>query len=147
MDEADRRKRRAERRARWQAPQVAKGPAAVATEIPAELAGIEKLRQLPPPIGPGIYFLYKGSSLVYIGQGIRAAARAYTHWPERDFDRVFVLECQTESLDWFESYYIHKLKPPENHCHSSGEIAAPLSAMEVEFVTGERFHRVPSPHL
>lgn len=126
------RKRRAERRAeRIKKRHQAAQQVSTITGLPPALAEIKGLRELPPPIGAGIYFLYKGEDVVYVGQSLNPTVRVFAHRLWKDFDRVFVLECAVVALDWLESFYIHKLRPPGNHSRANGEMRAPMSIQEM----------------
>lgn len=67
----------------------------------------------------GVYFLFKGDDLVYVGQSVdvharlkhhRGAGFLYTQW----WDRVAVIECAPRRLEAMENAYILALKPRFN---------------------------------
>lgn len=61
----------------------------------------------------GIYFLVRGSSVVYVGQSINVYKRLSEHMGARiiDFDKYHVLPCAAELMDILETSYIAKFRP------------------------------------
>ena len=63
----------------------------------------------------GIYFLYDGDKLVYIGQSKSILARIGQHMnTEKPFDSYALIECDEEDLDSMEAQYIRHYQPPLN---------------------------------
>lgn len=77
----------------------------------------------------GIYFLIKGTEIVYIGQSVSVLKRIETHFSNKDFDSFSFLPCKKEMLDVVESLYIHLIEPKYNGnvFGSSGRKSAPVS--------------------
>ena len=65
--------------------------------------------------GPGIYFLFNGQELVYVGQSVNVADRIGNHArSEKEFDSVATIKCAIDKLDETEASYIAHLKPTTN---------------------------------
>ena len=65
--------------------------------------------------GPGIYFLISLDEVVYVGQSHDIANRLKQHWESgKDFNRYFVIRCESENLNKLEAYYILKFRPRYN---------------------------------
>lgn len=62
----------------------------------------------------GVYFLVKGSKIIYVGQSLQPAVRLKNHICEKDFDKVFFMETPENLLLEVERYYIGKFKPELN---------------------------------
>lgn len=65
---------------------------------------------------PGVYFLFDGDRLVYVGQSTHVPARIEDHLREGriPFDRATFLPVEPEKLRERESYYIDLLDPEYN---------------------------------
>lgn len=64
----------------------------------------------------GVYFLVKGSCVVYVGQSTNVLARIAQHAKDgKDFDRACYIPCSESELDVVESLYIWSLRPVLNH--------------------------------
>lgn len=87
------------------------------TEPPAVLKDIEHAKQLETVQPCHVYFLLKEGEVVYVGQTGSA-------WPNRienhvrdegkDFDDVWYVEVDRESMDEVEAHYIAFFRPPLN---------------------------------
>jgi Bacteriophage lambda integrase, Arm DNA-binding domain len=64
----------------------------------------------------GIYFLLLDAEIVYIGKSTSVMTRLANHkfQAEKEFNRVFVLECLPSALDRMERLYISKFSPKYN---------------------------------
>ncbi len=67
----------------------------------------------------GVYFLFGGESVVYVGQSVDVHRRVADHSERRaacygHFDGYAIVRCDREQLDVLEAYYIKTLKPPLN---------------------------------
>ena len=60
----------------------------------------------------GVYFLIKGSKVIYVGQSVNVFARISSHAQYKDFDSYAYVSCAKDRLDILESLYIHTLNPP-----------------------------------
>jgi excinuclease UvrABC nuclease subunit len=81
------------------------------------LVDIEEIRaqsQAPKPPLVGVYFLFKDTELVYVGQSNNILLRVQTHTKRLDFDRYAYLSCSKDELDDLENAYILKLRPKLN---------------------------------
>ena len=78
----------------------------------------------------GIYFLIKGSKVVYVGQSVHVYSRIASHH-DKEFDSFAYIPCDQELLDKLESLYIHVLKPERNGNHSDGKKHAPLNLEQI----------------
>lgn len=62
-----------------------------------------------------IYFLLQHKEVVYVGQTNLGLRRVYSHYKDKQFDRIYVIECNENQLDYFEDLYIIKYKPVYNY--------------------------------
>lgn len=88
-----------------------------AAAIPDALANLDDIIDVSAFMLPaGIYFLYLGDSLQYIGQSIEPSARIVQHKKMgKTFDRVYFLPTPTENLLQVEGELIKKYRPPLNN--------------------------------
>lgn len=63
---------------------------------------------------PGVYFLFDGENLVYVGQSACPECRVRSHRRSKTFDRAFVLRCPKSELDSTEAYFIGLFSPKYN---------------------------------
>ena len=63
----------------------------------------------------GIYFLFKDTKLLYIGQTNIGLARIFQHRGKIIFNKYNFIKCQKEQLNIFEDYLIRTLKPSINY--------------------------------
>lgn len=78
----------------------------------------------------GVYFLVKGTRVVYVGQALNLQARISQH-SDKDFDRFAYITCPPEQLDKLEALYIHTLRPPLNGTRPDGSKVAPISLQDL----------------
>lgn len=66
---------------------------------------------------PGIYFLFRGEEIVYVGKSLWATARVFVHQrdKDKDFDSFTILSFLAEQLDDKELEYICKFRPVYNN--------------------------------
>jgi hypothetical protein len=73
------------------------------------------------PVGDsiGIYFLLKGSEIVYVGQSRTVYQRIETHKTDgtKEFDKACFFECSVEELDDIERTLIRAFGPKYNKTH------------------------------
>lgn len=63
----------------------------------------------------GIYFLFKGKKIVYIGQSKQAFTRVKQHHANlMDYDNIRFVPCEPSALSDYENYCIRKFKPLYN---------------------------------
>lgn len=62
----------------------------------------------------GIYFLIKGSTIVYVGQTTQGLSRTFAHIKTKDFNKYYFFPCEKNLLSSLESAYILKFKPKYN---------------------------------
>jgi len=64
----------------------------------------------------GIYLLKQKDTVVYVGQSIDVDLRLSVHKKEelKEFDNVYIIECDRENLDSAEAFYIHYYMPKYN---------------------------------
>ena len=62
----------------------------------------------------GIYFLYKGNEVVYVGQSVNIENRIQEHRGSKDFDSYNYVLCDRGELNEKEAYYILKHRPSYN---------------------------------
>lgn len=64
---------------------------------------------------PGIYILFSGEMVTYVGQSRNVIKRITSHAEKgRAFDSYYVIPCLPDDLDAMERRYIEMLDPPEN---------------------------------
>lgn len=81
----------------------------------------------------GVYFLVKGTRVVYVGQSVNVYTRVAGHMRTKDFDSFSFVRCPKNALNQLESIYIHMLQPPQNGNAQFGdgkEKHAPLSFID-----------------
>lgn len=79
----------------------------------SQMAGL--LREFPwREAATAIYFLVKGTEVVYVGQSSSLGQRLATHAVSKDFDRAFYLPIPKASLNDVESALIRTLRPKLN---------------------------------
>jgi hypothetical protein len=87
--------------------------------VPKALRGrpllLSEIRQLPE-LSIGIYFLFQGDALQYIGQSSAVYERVSTHRRQRKipFDNWRFVNTTLAELDTVEATYIHAFRPPYN---------------------------------
>lgn len=102
-----------------QAPGSPEKPRAQGRSKPIDSANLmSRLRtsRVSLSLKSGVYMLFKGNSLVYIGQSKNVLARVGQHVTEgvKEFDGASFVPCQPELMDALESTLIHLLRPPLN---------------------------------
>lgn len=101
-----------------QGKRVSAKEAAAIPDALAELDGVIDVSAFFLP--PGIYFLYLGDRLQYIGQSVEPSARIIQHKRKgKKFDRVMFLPTPRHDLLRVESELIKKHRPPLNGLPSS----------------------------
>lgn len=68
----------------------------------------------PRSILSGVYFLFAGGELVYVGQSVNVFVRLAAHMREKDFDRWSYVLCGRDELDTLETRFIKAFRPPLN---------------------------------
>jgi len=86
---------------------------------PDELSRIKDLYHLPMEYintPPGVYFLCRGSKIVYIGKARNVANRITTHVAEgrKKFDNAYFITCNINQLDELEMSLIKFYQPEYN---------------------------------
>jgi excinuclease UvrABC nuclease subunit len=61
----------------------------------------------------GVYFLCRGTQVVYVGKSVNVHGRAYAHY-DKEFDSVWHIPYRPEMIDQYEQYWIAKLQPTYN---------------------------------
>lgn len=66
--------------------------------------------------GGGVYLLYRGGALVYVGQSSCFQDRIFGHWRRGKFafDHAALIDVPPSSAETLEAYLIGELAPPEN---------------------------------
>jgi hypothetical protein len=77
---------------------------------------MEQIRKLPRPIEVGVYFLFKGRALLYVGQSMCVSNRIASHRASGkiQFDNWIVIAAEPDDLDAVEAVYIRRYSPPHN---------------------------------
>jgi hypothetical protein len=72
------------------------------------------------PSIPGIYFLWDGETIVYVGQSVNLNQRVRLgHWRLRPEYKISILPIDKFFLTWTECYYIGLVKPEKNFGRSA----------------------------
>ena len=68
------------------------------------------------PDAPGVYFVWRGDTVVYVGQStsLRTRVSLKSHQRITEGDMISFMECETEMLDFTEALYIGCLMPRRN---------------------------------
>lgn len=75
------------------------------------------------PSFSGIYFLFDGDEIVYVGQSKNVWKRLAQHSKDKLFNGYTVLSCDPASLDDIEKHYIKEFSPKYNQQHLTKEEA------------------------
>lgn len=66
----------------------------------------------------GVYFLWRGNELRYIGKTTHIQSRLASHeghgFPCNEWDSYSFLECPADVMSSIEDFYIRELQPPDN---------------------------------
>ena len=62
----------------------------------------------------GVYYLFDGAAVLYVGASIDVDRRIGEHKSKIDFAGYFVDECKPEQLNELEAKAIQEFKPPFN---------------------------------
>ncbi len=102
---------------------------------------IRRTRQLIQRIS-GIYFLFRGDDLVYIGQSINVLGRVTAHTSDKDFDSFAYLPCPEKELLAVEALYINEFKPLLNGRANRNLVSDLKTMYELKKLwdRGEHFH-------
>lgn len=81
----------------------------------------QRVRVELPPIDCGVYLLFSGDEIVYVGQTInRVVVRLFQHVSDKSFDSFTIIPCSIDKLDFFETFLIYKFKPKYNKRKGKG---------------------------
>lgn len=71
---------------------------------------------LPAEECAGIYFLVRGNKVVYVGQSTNVYKRLGDHFSDKykNFDRIAIIHCDVNELNYWESRYIKAMRPEHN---------------------------------
>jgi len=99
---------------------------------PDSICNINMLQQIPKyGYQPGVYFLCKNESVVYVGQSITPSSRVASHATSygKDFDRVYLLPVPISELNNVEAAFINHLKPKYQGRvkNGKGKLVSPIS--------------------
>lgn len=120
------------------------------------------LSQLPTTNVTGIYFLWHGAMVVYVGQSKTIAQRVYQHIQDgtKAFDGLSWIACEPKHLNGLERRFIERLLPRYNRClfservrrekpwrpdPESGNIATFLGLTQEQFIWVRRQPWGPRP--
>lgn len=76
----------------------------------------EQAKEITKHTYSGIYFLFDGNELVYVGRAINVYHRVHTHVTEgrKSFDQWAYVDCPVDKLDDLEAAYISEFRPKYN---------------------------------
>lgn len=66
---------------------------------------------------PGMYFMFKGAKIVYIGKSINFLNRLFAASHTVEYDIIRVISCDVSKLDYYEKRWIKKFRPELNFRH------------------------------
>lgn len=89
----------------------------------------------------GIYFLFSGDAVVYIGQSINIYGRLAAHLTSKKFDSYAMVECKPEDLNRLEHGYICRFRPAMN-LDKNGFFTTPLAKVRAD--VGADRERIPN---
>lgn len=92
--------------------------------LPECIAGIINIQEVcMPDILCGVYLLFSGEQIVYVGKSINVVPRIFQHKREgqKVFDKAYFLPCHASKLDEIEGSLIYAFRPKYN-----GTARAPL---------------------
>ena len=75
---------------------------------------LRRCKRYQLPNYPGVYFLRRGETVIYIGGSQNAAVRLAAHVGKKDFDSVLVMSVEESNVRQVERYWIRRLKPELN---------------------------------
>ena len=87
---------------------------ALPTDRLLDIDTIRNASRKPPERLCGVYFLWMGDSLIYVGQSVDVLSRLLSHGLRGQFDSFTMIECPKEELADLETAYILLFKPPLN---------------------------------
>jgi excinuclease UvrABC nuclease subunit len=90
--------------------------------IEQHLGPFDNLHPLRAADFSGVYFLCRGTSIVYVGKSKNIAHRIAQHIGSKDFNTVMVMRVPEELLGVIEMSWIRKLKPKLNMQRLSKEV-------------------------
>jgi len=70
----------------------------------------------------GVYLLYKGDDIVYVGKSWNISTRFFDHKKRKDFDSVKYIPCEADQMDLLEMVLIETLLPLYNMDSSTKKI-------------------------
>jgi hypothetical protein len=101
-------------------------PSIQSPSIPDELLQVPGIREVEMPHDRYVYFLYRESTLVYIGQTKNLAQRLTHHGAYTKYSRAFYIECDTDQALRLEAYWTGVLNPQAGRDFFYNRDIAPL---------------------
>jgi len=101
----------------------------ISNDRPKELALVASLQELPVVHQTaGVYFLCDELKILYVGQSVHPYSRVSQHAADgKIFNRVFLIPCPKDELNYIEGKFIRELEPPLNGRTTKGEMIAPCA--------------------
>lgn len=128
---------RAEEHARAAPAQLRSALAGILREADAQACSFADMRV------SGVYFLFRGSELIYVGQSVNILARITQH-AEKAYDSVRFVRCPPHALNDVEGFFIRLLEPPMNKSRH-GVVCAPRSEIQDISSLLRALHKEPAP--
>lgn len=98
-----------------------------------------KQSNLPAPKWvTGIYFLFDGDEIVYVGQSVDIMTRIGAHLRDKIFDSFNYIECGLRDLNNLEATYILELKPKYNTTLPKNDFWMSSNAIKQKHGIGKR---------
>ena len=84
------------------------------SELDPHFQSLDNAQALALANYPGVYFLCKGATVVYVGKAKNIACRVAAHHAGKDFDTFMAMRVSEELLSAVEMRWIRLLKPKLN---------------------------------
>ena len=91
-------------------------------EIEERFQSLDNCQSVSLALYSGVYFLFKGTRIVYVGQSRHIDSRIRQHFGNKDFDSIQAMAVPEELLDSVEVYWIQRLRPILNRRKSGTEL-------------------------
>lgn len=101
-----------------------------------DLENLPSLKELQAMAQPaklicGVYFLFKGYELVYVGATANILRRIGDHLRDKEFDTFAYVEVEPARLNMVEQIYLMAFKPAMNKFHGLHQNGHPRAMMQI----------------
>lgn len=86
----------------------------------------------------GVYFLFRGKQLMFVGYAVDVMVRIGQHWAKReiDFDSYNIVECDLEAIALVAAHFIAKYRPPLNQVLPAQPVYKTVKQLRFELDVG-----------